>query len=275
MIATVLDHPLFGACICLDATDGSQATVALHGGHVVSWKSSYGTDRLFMSSLASTRGAIRGGIPVCFPQFASVGELPKHGYARTSLWRHGGGGRFVLDVPPTLWTGFAFPCVLLLDVSLGPSTLGVAFTVENIGPSAFTFTGALHTYLAVEDVRSVRVDGLNGLDGRDTEDNGDLGDPATSNNGISFGAEVDRNFEGISRPAVVVVDGEPTMLCAQTGFLDAVVWNSGPLAAESIADLGKDEWARYVCVEAAVLTPVRIEPGTRWTGTQTLVDLTG
>ena len=29
---------------------------------------------------------IRGGIPVCFPQFGGVGKLPKHGFVRGSEW---------------------------------------------------------------------------------------------------------------------------------------------------------------------------------------------
>ncbi len=260
-------HPVFGECVKLEGVDGSQATVALHGAHVVSWQSTDGRERLFMSSLASTRGAIRGGIPVCFPQFASMGDLPKHGYARTSVWRHRDGGRFVLDVAPGLWAGFASPCALVLEVTLGPGTLAVALTVENVGPVAFSFTGALHTYLSVDDVRTVRIDGLDHPQfvGHETQ-------PPV---GLSFGTEVDLNFAKISRPVVVSVAGEPSMLCAQTGFADAVVWNIGPDAAESIADLGKGEWVNYVCVEAAVLTACSVEPGSRWTGTQILVDLTG
>ncbi len=264
MNVSPFDHDVFGSCFRLIGFDGSRADVALHGGHIVSWLTPDGTERLFVSTAANTRGAIRGGIPVCFPQFASMGNLPKHGYARTSSWRHSGSGRFVLDVPPNLWAGFANPCVLIIDVTLGPGTLGVAFTVENIGPSAFSFTGALHTYVAVQDVRDVRVDGL---------DHPDTHEPMAA--GLSFGTEIDCNFEGISRPMVLSTDGEPMLLCAQTGFPDAVVWNIGPVAADSIADLGKSEWMRYVCLEAAVLNAVRVEPGMRWTGTQTLVNLTG
>lgn len=30
--------------------------------------------------------AIRGGIPILFPQFSDAGPLPKHGFARNELW---------------------------------------------------------------------------------------------------------------------------------------------------------------------------------------------
>jgi glucose-6-phosphate 1-epimerase len=31
--------------------------------------------------------AVRGGVSVLFPQFASHGPLPKHGFARNMLWQ--------------------------------------------------------------------------------------------------------------------------------------------------------------------------------------------
>ena len=65
---------------------GATAEVYLHGAHVTSWIPADGVERLFVSSasLYAAGKAIRGGIPVCFPQFSGRGPLPNHGFARTS-----------------------------------------------------------------------------------------------------------------------------------------------------------------------------------------------
>ena len=62
---------------------GDSALVALQGAHVLSWVSG-GRERLFLSPANHWDGrtAIRGGIPVCFPQFNARGGLPRHGFAR-------------------------------------------------------------------------------------------------------------------------------------------------------------------------------------------------
>ena len=72
----------------LTAPDGASATIALHGGHVLSWKPTGGAEQLYLSPRSEyvPGKAIRGGVPVCFPQFAERGPLPKHGFARTLPW---------------------------------------------------------------------------------------------------------------------------------------------------------------------------------------------
>ena len=62
---------------------GDSLRVALHGAHVLSWVSQ-GRERLYLSphSVMDAHAAIRGGVPVCFPQFNQRGPLPKHGFAR-------------------------------------------------------------------------------------------------------------------------------------------------------------------------------------------------
>ena len=72
----------------LQTPDGAVALVSLFGGHVLSWTPAGGNERLYLSPKALFDGKtpIRGGVPVCFPQFADQGPLPKHGFARKRLW---------------------------------------------------------------------------------------------------------------------------------------------------------------------------------------------
>jgi hypothetical protein len=71
------------------AADGAQLTACAHGGHVLGWTPAGGRPRLWLSPTARCGPglAIRGGIPVIFPQFAGRGPLPKHGFARDRAWR--------------------------------------------------------------------------------------------------------------------------------------------------------------------------------------------
>ena len=70
--------PELGEVVSIIGPDGATATVARHGGHVVSWRTADGLERLFVSDRATIAAgaAIRGGIPVCFPQFAGWVRSP-------------------------------------------------------------------------------------------------------------------------------------------------------------------------------------------------------
>ncbi|CAI7753988.1 unnamed protein product [Closterium sp. NIES-53] len=59
--------------VVLRQAGGATAEVFFHGGHVTSWKHDGKEENLFMSSKAIFKPpkAIRGGIPVCFPQLSS------------------------------------------------------------------------------------------------------------------------------------------------------------------------------------------------------------
>eukprot|EP01137_Pigoraptor_chileana_P032556 Opistho-2@22113 len=73
----------------LVAPDGARATVLLHGAHVLSWIPAGGEEQLYVSprTAYASGQAVRGGVPVCFPQFAERGPLQKHGFARTKPWQ--------------------------------------------------------------------------------------------------------------------------------------------------------------------------------------------
>ena len=75
--------------VAMSSRDGARAEIYLHGAQLTSWvPAGSSSDRIFLSgrSRFSEGAAIRGGIPVGFPQFAAQGPLPNHGFARVLRW---------------------------------------------------------------------------------------------------------------------------------------------------------------------------------------------
>lgn len=259
-------------CISLHAEDGARAVVALHGAHLLSWVPADGRERLFLSERARYEpgAAIRGGVPVIFPQFAARGPLPKHGFARTLPWRFEDAGTratFALaDGPATAIWPHAF--IAHVHVAMDDSALAITLECQNRGTSDFTFTAALHTYLAVDDLGTAS---LHGLEGCAYEDSANGGASRQHHGGeLRFDGEIDRIYRTGAIP-VALRDGPHRLAIAQQGFADTVVWNPGESLAATIGDLAPHDYRRFVCVEPGqVLQPVRLAPGERWSGTQHL-----
>ena len=259
-------------CIRLHA-DGATALVALHGAHVLSWIPADGRERLFLSERARLDGksAIRGGVPVIFPQFSERGTGPRHGFARTLPWRFKGTQdehavfELANDERTTHWP-HAF--IATLHVALSANALALTLQVQNTGDTPFDFTAALHTYLRVDDIDAATLRGLQGCDYEDSAAGGVL--RREDNFEIRFDGEVDRIYNDVVAP-LTLADGARELQIEQEGFGDAVVWNSGAALAATIGDLAPDDYRRFVCVEAGqVLQPVVLAPGGRWSGTQRL-----
>jgi glucose-6-phosphate 1-epimerase len=262
------------------ASDGACVELYTHGAHVTSWKPASGEERLFLSqrSLFSPDAAIRGGVPIIFPQFASMGSLPKHGFARVNEWdvvragttsKRKGEARLRLTATPqtrAIWDhGFSASFI----VSVEGMSLTMALSVLNDDSKPFDFTAALHTYLLIDDVRSTSVLGLQGTEYRDSAAGGArrCQDDAT----LSIAGEVDRIYYGVTSP-IEVNDAVRRTRISMTGFTDAVVWNPGAERAASLTDMEPTGWLRMLCVEAAAIgAPIHLEPNERWTGQQTLL----
>ena len=231
---------------------------------------------LFLSKAAEFEPgkAIRGGIPIVFPQFADTGPLPKHGWLRTSTWR-------LRDIPSTLMSAvfeieedqhsmslWPHPYHVELKISLGKSFLEIELGVRNPGAEAFEFTCALHSYLSVGDVRSAEISGLDGCHYIDKVKGGvvELENAAT----LRTGSETDRIYMD-APPALELNDSsrQSRVAIASSGFRDAVIWNPWQDGSSRIADLAKDEYLEMLCVEAAtVMTPISLSPGEIWSGAQ-------
>ena len=263
----------------LNGPRGAQAVVSRFGGQVLSWTPSDGRERLYLSERAifDGREPIRGGIPVCFPQFSSQGGLPKHGFVRCKPWQVTAqrcGDDYALVTLLTeddaathaLWS-HSFE--LELTVMLEADTLDLELGLSNTGEEALTFTGALHTYLQVDAIENVRLSGLCGTNYRDSANGGREGREAADI--LTFAGETDRIFLGASRP-LSLNDGAGQLGIAQDGFTDVVVWNPWADKGAALADLPPDGWRRMLCVEAAVAgAPLTVRPGEEWYGRQKLM----
>lgn len=265
--------------VALTSPDGARAIVTLHGAHVVSWCTPDGEERLYLSERSAFENgkAIRGGIPLVFPQFSTYGELPRHGFARTAAWqleeRHAGGefagATFALtDTPATraLWP-YAFRAEL--TVSIARNRLDIEFSVSNTGEASFAFTAALHTYLRVAHIESTQLNGLQGCTYRDQTAKG--AERVEDQPSLQIDAETDRIY--LTAPAEVMLR-QPghSMNLLSTNFPDLVVWNPWVERCAAIADMPPDGFKRMLCVEPAVIEePITLAPGGEWWGRQSLV----
>lgn len=262
--------------VVLRGEDGSRAVVTPFGAHVTSWITADGREQLYLSARAHLDGsaAIRGGIPVIFPQFATEGPLPKHGFARTAAWGLVAGtdgeaaATFALGDSPETRAVWPHAFTATITVTLRPGTLEVELAVATTGSEALTFTAALHTYLAMDEAFAATVEGLEGLSYRDSITRA----PGIQRERVlAVKGAVNRVYAGV--PARLVVrDGGRTTVVETTGFPDAVVWNPGREGVSALGDMPAGDASRMLCVEPAVIEQaVRVEPGGRWQGIQRLV----
>jgi glucose-6-phosphate 1-epimerase len=263
----------------LNGPRGSSAVVARLGGQVLSWLTPDGREHLFLSERAVFDGSapIRGGIPVCFPQFGGLGDLPKHGFARTREWSvaaqrcaddYALATLELVDDENTraLWPhAFRAEITVMLEVD----RIDVEFCVENTGPAPFEFTGALHSYLRVTQVEDVALEGLHGHDYRDAvRDNRVVRETGTE---IIVEGEVDRVYCDVRRPQLLNA-GNLSLGIQSQGFPDVVVWNPWVDLCAGLKDMPPDGWRHMLCIEAAaVRKPVIVPAGEEWYGRQTLV----
>lgn len=259
-------------CIRLQA-GGASALVALRGAQLLSWIPADGRERLFLGTRADVSGgaAIRGGIPVIFPQFAGRGPLRRHGFARLLDWSFAGTGgdtaTFELrNGPGSVDWPHEFRC--RLSVGLDESTLTITLQVENSGTGRFNFTAALHSYLRVDDLARAGLEGLQGCDYEDSAGGGTL--HRQDAHALTFDGEMDRIYGDVVGP-VRLVDGASQLDIEQQGFGDCIVWNPGPVLGSGLPDLAPGEHRHFLCVEAGqVLRAVVLEPGEHWSGSQRL-----
>jgi len=264
------------------ATDLCTAEMYLHGAHLCRWQPRAEPHPVLWMSRSSRFEAgapIRGGVPVCFPWFgpkAGDPAAPAHGVARISPWtvdrveiEPDGTAAVSLTLASDARTQAVTPdqFALTFTARLG-GTLSMALTVENRGQGPLTFEEALHSYVAVGDVRTVGVDGLAGATFIDKTDA--MARKAEAEAPITIAAETDRLYLNTSATVTLTDPGLGRRLrVAKSGSLATVIWNPWIAKSRAMPDFGDDEWPGMICIETANAADnaVTLGPGGRHTMT--------
>jgi glucose-6-phosphate 1-epimerase len=235
-------------------------------------------------SLFTHDKAIRGGVPICWPQFSDMGAFPQaHGFARID-------NRWTLDEVASRQQD---TLVLQLDVEnmgrltytlaiLDGESVSFGLSFQNTTASALTFTTALHTYFTTTDVHRTTVTGC--LDQCVYADNLQkrMEMPAAEVRDID--KEIDRIYKATNGQAVNVhiptapdasaacgsgAAGGYTVVVTAEGLPDTVLWNPWIEKTKKMADLPEDAYVHFVCVESgSIHHKVTVEPGATWSGAQ-------
>lgn len=264
----------------LRAEDGATALVADKGAHVLSWIPAGGAESLFLSRRSGygEGAAIRGGVPIIFPQFNRRGSGMRHGFARLAKWQPISCGiegeyalaRYALAQADVAGFGWSQPFAATYEAAVRGKELRLALTVENLSESDLQFTAALHTYLKVGDIAVTRLSGLKGVAYVDAARD----EVRRVQQEALFGSIAGRDciFADVTEPIVLHESEERRVVSSQRGFTDAVVWNPGAEIAKTMSDLEPEDYRSFLCVEAAsVESPVVLAPREKWSGSQILI----
>lgn len=267
--------------LTLKTAAGASMDIYRHGAHLSSWKSKTGKEWMFLSEQAvfSPSSAIRGGVPVIFPQFSGFGSGQRHGFARNVDWQltqaessdESSQCIFTLvanDTTLKLWPHHfraEFKAVLQND------RLSMTLTIHNIDKKPFNFSAALHSYFAINDIHQVQLQGINGLQFWDNNGSDFQQDRfIDKKNILEFPDAIDRVYFNCQKP-LHLVDGHERLAIQAQGFTEVVVWNPGAEATKKLSDMADNEYQKMLCVEAAIIDNlITLHPDEAWSGSQVL-----
>lgn len=242
------------------------------GGQVLGARTGLGNSLLYLSPLRLGAAApVRGGVPVLFPQFADRGSLPKHGFARTAQWvlahearsAQAHSLRYELAIASGQFPDWPHDAHLTLHARMAAEALHLALRVTNTGKNNFTWTGGLHPYWAVEDVRACSLTGLAGLSVQDRYDARRTVQTAPVlawNEG-----PMERLYDGC--PPLTLRTGSRQLTLTSSGFDQWMIWNPGQAGGDALPDLPPGDWQRFICIEpVCVSRPVVLAPGSSFSG---------
>ncbi len=235
-------HPLF------------EAHILPQGAQIIAFTPRGGAPFLWSASLETFVAGkpFRGGIPICWPWFGRV-RMPAHGFARTMVWTLVERIETPLEVrlvwqlsdDETTRAVWDYPFTLRLEMVLS-QRLALTLYVDTLVAT----TAALHTYVAVEDVRSATITGL-GSDYYDAlQGNTFCSDAPTT---LVIEGEIDRIYPH-AHSTTQLQTPQRTLHIAHQEASDVVVWNPW----KKLDDMKQGEQMHMLCIESArILTPLQ------------------
>ena len=239
------------------------AELYLHGAHLTHWQPAGERPVVWLSprSAFAEGKAIRGGIPLCFPWFGPHPQdqsLPMHGFARLTAWELTSVERLdedrvslslQLGTSPATRAQWPYDFTAQYRIVIGKE-LELELVVTNNSLEALTYSEALHTYLAVGDIDSIRIHGLHDCDFIDKVRGGmrdHEGRPL-----ITISGEVDRMYLcERSRYEIEDPAWQRRLIIEKQGSGVTVVWNPGHERCLKMADMEPTSYQHFVCLESA------------------------
>lgn len=213
------------SCISIShSASGAKAELYAFGATVTSFIAGNGRQVLFLSRDAKLDGskAIRGGVPLVFPQFGQPDKsMPQHGFLRNNQWTVDESSKFdseqaagislslkLADVKNSRgeagqskckWAeGTDLDCTVTMSLKIDASSLTQTLTIQNTATKPFDFQTLFHTYYNVNSHQALDKDQCNvkGLEGYHCSDK-ITGEEYTTGSDPIF---IDRNIDHVYSP---------------------------------------------------------------------------
>ncbi|MGL4524353.1 MAG: hypothetical protein ACRCVN_02375 [Spirochaetia bacterium] len=253
-------------------TANSSCTILHHGAHIVSCKIGGSEEIFWLSPLSEYQNEkpVRGGNPLCWPNFGAHDHFPKHGLARLAKWKV-----ISLELKNDISCAIFSLCSNDLNHPYLPDNLDLIFTVEltdqylktqlkitNNSHQDFIFSESQHAYFAVSHIKNIGVLGLKGhtyIDRMNHDTQVDCQDDI-----FHVSKPTDIIFLDHHQP-ITIVDSDMgrQIIVAKSGAQHAVVWNPYQAMATEVTDMAKDAFEGFICIEPCnvTLAPTTVKVG--------------
>lgn len=261
----VLLEQVHGADALVVDVPAARAVVHLDGAHLTSWAPAGESDLVWLSpdSAFGPGEAIRGGIPLVGPWFGPGRDgamTVKHGWLRNVRW----------ELVSAILDGDDVVLELVTPQDAAKLTGSVIFRIGaelsvdltiTAGAKALEIEAALHTYLAVGDVRRIEIQGLENEEYLDNTQG--LAAAVLGDEPLCLTGSTDRIIDSHGEVTVIDEVASRRIVSAPRGTAKTIVWNPWDELVTGMADLPDSAWPEFVCIEPAVAKDafVSLEPG--------------